>query len=184
MFGPICVWETICERMAALHRRSETRSTLWIKENGKCSNIVLPPSLVLVVVCLHGAHILRGEVLSSLVQPDLFTLWACFQFSNTYQKIYYLYIGSTNLHLLILSPALFPNVLSILHMNPVCLTSIFPQLFVTLFSFIFPLSFGFLFVFDRSFNNLCCLSNSCGRPLWELRAMPATTVGVNKATFA
>lgn len=155
------------------------------KENGKGSvNIVLPPNLVLVVVCLHGAHILRGEVLSSVVQPDLFTPRACFQFSNTYQKIYSLYVGRTNLHLSILSPALLPDVLSILHMNPVCLTSIFPQLFVTLFSFIFPLSFGFLFVFDRSFNNLCCLSNSCGRPLWALRALPAATVGVNKAAFA
>lgn len=49
---------------------------------------MLPPSSVIVALCLHGAHILSGEVLSSLVWPDLFTLQARLQLSNTHQNIY------------------------------------------------------------------------------------------------
>lgn len=65
---------------------------------------MLPPSFVLVAVCLHGAHILSGELLSSLVWHDLFSLQARLQLSNTYQNIYSLpvclYAPSTNLHLI------------------------------------------------------------------------------------
>lgn len=68
----------------------------------KSVNSMLPPSLALVALCLHGAHILSGKVLSSLVWPDLFTLQARLQLSNTYQNIYsppaHLCATSMNLH--------------------------------------------------------------------------------------
>lgn len=61
----------------------------WRREARKESvNSMWPPSSVVVALCLHGAHILSGEVLSSLVWPDLFTLQARLQLSNTYQNIY------------------------------------------------------------------------------------------------
>lgn len=109
-------------------------------------NSVLPPSLVLVALCLHGAHILSGEVLSSLVWPDLFTLRARLQLSNTYQNIYShparLCATSINFH-----HALYPSTsvpspscfyYSDLHPH---LTSKFPAPFVTPFSFVFPFFF-------------------------------------------
>lgn len=85
------------ERLNKDHEKEERKESV---------NSVLPPSLVLVALCLHGAHILSGEVLSSLVWPDLFTLQARLQLSNTYQNIYSLpaclSAPSTNLHHILL----------------------------------------------------------------------------------
>lgn len=53
------------------------------EEREESVNSMLPPSLVLVALCLHGAHILSGEILSILVWPDLFILQARLQLSNT-----------------------------------------------------------------------------------------------------
>lgn len=49
---------------------------------------MLPPISVLVALCLYCTHILSGDVLSSLVWLDLFTLQAHSELSNTYQNSY------------------------------------------------------------------------------------------------
>lgn len=46
----------------------EERQNIDPEKIGKSVNSMLPPSLVLVALCLHGAHILRGDVLSGLVR--------------------------------------------------------------------------------------------------------------------
>lgn len=162
----------------------------WNKvwENIAC-NSMLPPSLVLVVMCLHGAYILHGEVLSSLVWSDLFTLQTRLQLSNTYQNIYSLSAcfsaPSTNLHH-ILNPSttvLFSLCWVFFVFWPTihCLTLQFPPSVVTPFSFIFPLFFVFLCVFDHRFYN-SSQSDAPGAVLapittWEHRAEVTGRVG-------
>ena len=94
--GPICAsesasvandaWWAAGSREAKLKAPGKKKKKKEAREESV--NSVLPPSLLLVALCLHGAHILSGELLSSLVWPDLFTLQARLQLSNTYQNIY------------------------------------------------------------------------------------------------
>lgn len=86
MSRPICVSGSLSVRM--MHGGPQGQERQNKEEREERVNIMLPPSLVLVALCLHGAHILSGEVLSALVWPDLFTLRARLQLSNTYQNIY------------------------------------------------------------------------------------------------
>lgn len=71
-------------------QQSETKPThkyWYMKRRTREALAMSPPQLWrYVVLCLHGAHILSGKVLSSLVWPDLFTLQARFQLSNTHQN--------------------------------------------------------------------------------------------------
>lgn len=85
----ICFSRGMCVLMWVDGPEGETRSkTKGRKREEKVSvDSVLPPSLVPVSVCLHGAHILSRGALSGPVWPDLFTLQARLQLSNTYQNI-------------------------------------------------------------------------------------------------
>lgn len=86
MSRPICVSGSVSVQM--MHGGPEGQERQNKEEREESVNTMLPPSLVLVALCLHGAHILSGEVLSALVWPDLFTLWARLQLSNAFQNIY------------------------------------------------------------------------------------------------
>lgn len=100
----LCFREYECANDArwAVGRRETKQEQGKKKARTESVNIMLAPILGLAALCLHGAHILSGEVLSSLVWPDLFTLQARLLFSNTYQNIYSLRAclsaPSTNLH--------------------------------------------------------------------------------------
>lgn len=71
MSWSICILESMTEQMIHVGGEGEARKR---GESEASANSMLPPGSVLVALCLHGAHILSGEVLSSLVWPDLFTL--------------------------------------------------------------------------------------------------------------
>lgn len=82
----ICVSGSVIAQM--MHGGLEGQERQSKEEREESVNSMLPPRLVLVALCLHGAHILSGELLSAMVWPDLFTLWARLQLSNRYQNIF------------------------------------------------------------------------------------------------
>lgn len=133
-----CLWVGEWCTVGQREERGETE-TKQREESGESVNSVLQPSLVLVALCLHGAHILSGEVLSSLVWPDLFTLQARLQLSNTYQK-YLLCPWPSLCHQHILAShslcamwyVLLLTVFIILAYTPICLTSKVPPSFASI----------------------------------------------------
>lgn len=99
--------------------------------------------------------------MSSLVWPDLFTLQARFQLSNTYQKRKStrpmpspLLRAQTCITLSVHFFLCMLNALCILPCTPVLIASNISHPFVTLVSFIFPFFFGLLSTFERSFEKL------------------------------
>lgn len=161
----VCTWMMYSEAV----ERTGLSQRLENNERGVSVSSVLPPGLVLVALCLHGAHILCGEVLSSLVWPDLFTLQARLQLSNTYQNIYSpsarLFAPSTKLHH-IFNPSttvLFFFCWVFLVFWPytfICLTSKFPP-HLSLLSHLYSIySLSFFSLFKHSFENAIEISKN------------------------
>lgn len=154
-----------------MHRRTqggEGQNKAGKKRRQESVTSVLPPSSVF--LCLHGAHILSGKVVLGLVWPDLFTLQARLQFSNTYQNIYsllYLYklvSHSLSLHIYAFSACCW---------------------LVSLCTLLLNLNILFLvFIFVSTFFLQCNLMVQDNFSwYWEHRALVATTLGV-KILFA
>lgn len=82
---------------AKLQQEAKQWPENWNKKKRKCWPSVATQVFLLIALCLHGAHILRGEGLSSLFWPDLFTLPEHLLLHNTYKTLTFL-IACTLLH--------------------------------------------------------------------------------------